>query len=93
MFGRVTTLQSDLDRLDERIRVYQEQTETEWCQLEGWQGAILLVDRTTGKSVSITFWDSARTLRASEPDAGGPQRPGANGATAAVEVYEVAVQV
>lgn len=38
-----------------------------WAQqLPGMRGAIALVDRSTGKGYTITFWESEEALRASE---------------------------
>jgi heme-degrading monooxygenase HmoA len=34
-------------------------------EMPGYKGALSLVDRNTGKSVSITLWDSEEALRAS----------------------------
>ena len=34
-------------------------------EMPGYQGALSLIDRSTGKSVSITLWDSQEALRGS----------------------------
>jgi heme-degrading monooxygenase HmoA len=34
-------------------------------EMPGYKGAISLIDRSTGKSLSITLWDSEEALRAS----------------------------
>ncbi|HVS47763.1 MAG TPA: antibiotic biosynthesis monooxygenase [Candidatus Dormibacteraeota bacterium] len=63
-------------------------------QVDGFLGAVLLVDRTTGSSVGLTFWESERALRASEEVATkfrseGASAIGATG-TPTVERFEVA---
>lgn len=63
-------------------------------QVEGFLGAVLLVDRAGGESLGLTFWADEATLRASEEVAGKFRREGAStiGATTApiVERFEVA---
>ncbi len=63
-------------------------------QVDGFLGALLLVDRTTGNNLGLTFWESEDALRASEDVAGKFRREGATeiGATGAptVERFEVA---
>ena len=63
-------------------------------EVDGFLGAVLLLDRTTGNSLGLTFWESAEALRASEEVAGNFRKEGAStiGATSAptVERFEVA---
>lgn len=63
-------------------------------QVDGFLGAVLLVDRTTGNNLGLTFWESEATLRASEEVANTYRKDGAAalGATGAptVERFEVA---
>ena len=60
---------------------------------EGFLGAMLLIDRDTGNSLGLTFWENEKTLRASEELANTFRREGAStvGATAepTVERFEV----
>ncbi|MGH7687782.1 MAG: antibiotic biosynthesis monooxygenase [Candidatus Dormibacteria bacterium] len=62
-------------------------------QVEGFLGALLLVDRNDGRSLGLTFWESAQALAASEDVASELRRGGAStvGATTepTVERYEV----
>ena len=59
----------------------------------GFLGALLLVDRDTGNSLGLTFWENEETLRASEELANTFRRDGAStvGAVAEpiVERFEV----
>jgi len=63
-------------------------------QVDGFLGAILLVDRTSGNNLGLTFWASEDALRASEEVANRYRKDGAAamGATGApsVERFEVA---
>jgi heme-degrading monooxygenase HmoA len=63
-------------------------------QVDGFLGALLLVDPTSGNSLGLTFWENEAKLRASEEVAGKFRREGAStiGATTppTVERFEVA---
>lgn len=63
-------------------------------QVDGFLGAMLLVDRATGNNLGLTFWEDEAALRASEEVADRHRRDGAAamGATGAptVERFEVA---
>jgi heme-degrading monooxygenase HmoA len=62
-------------------------------QVEGFLGALLLIDRETGNSLGLTFWESQETLKASEQVANKFRREGASTIGAAtpptVERFEV----
>jgi hypothetical protein len=62
--------------------------------MDGNRGAIYLMDRETGKQLSITLWESAEAMRASEEKANqvrgdAAQTTGAD--VGGVERFEVAV--
>jgi heme-degrading monooxygenase HmoA len=63
-------------------------------EVDGFLGAVLLVDPTTGSNLGLTFWVSEDALRASEEVADSHRKDGAAalGATGAptVERFEVA---
>ena len=63
-------------------------------QVDGFLGALLLIDRASGNSLGLTFWENEGKLRASEEVAGKFRREGATeiGATTppTVERFEVA---
>src|SRR5919205_673662 len=65
MFARVTTVQGSPNRMDEGIRYFQEQVVPRVAALEGFQGAYLLINRKTGKTVRITFWETTEAEQAS----------------------------
>jgi heme-degrading monooxygenase HmoA len=62
-------------------------------QVEGFLGALLLIDKGTGNSLGLTFWENEQTLKASEEVASKFRRDGAStiGATTPpqVERFEV----
>jgi heme-degrading monooxygenase HmoA len=94
MFARVSTLQGPPDQVDEGIRAVQEQVIPAARQMRGFQGMLALADRTTGKMVGITLWETEDALRESE-EAASQLRSGAAGAGGAdvvsVERFEVVV--
>jgi heme-degrading monooxygenase HmoA len=65
-------------------------------QMEGNQGATLLVDRTSGKAITITYWDTEDHLRSSSEQADKLRQEAANTgglSIRAVESYEVAMEI
>ncbi len=94
MFARVTTLQGQADRLEEGIRIFQEQTLPVVQAQAGFTGAYLLVDRQQGTALAISVWDSDGAMQQSEHDIAqqrmqAAQQMGAS--TPTVEHYEVVV--
>jgi heme-degrading monooxygenase HmoA len=66
MFVRVTRFQSSPDQLEALITLYREELAPAVSQQHGNLGAALLVDRASGAGHSITYWDTAQSLQASE---------------------------
>ena len=64
--ARVASLQVAPDRLSDALHSIREQAHVEEDELEGWKGLVTLVDRTTGLTKTITFWESDDALRRSE---------------------------
>ena len=54
------------ERIDETIREFQEGQLQALSQQPGYKGVLIGVDRAEGKSVAITFWESAENLRSSD---------------------------
>ena len=90
---RLTTLGGDPAKVDDGIRHFESQVIPAMSQLQGFRGAILLVDRATADAIAITVWDTERDVEASSSQAG-PVRAAAAAAMGAgspqVESYEVA---
>ena len=57
MYARVTTTQFSPYRLDEAISVIRENTVPAAQKQTGFKGYLLLVDRSTGKGITITLWE------------------------------------
>lgn len=66
MFARITWFQSSPDRIEEGTSTYRQQAVPALSALQGYIGAALLVDRGTGAGVTVSYWDSAESMQASE---------------------------
>lgn len=63
---RVAALDVEPWRVVELVYMVRDQFATEADELDGWRGAVLLVDRGSGQTRTITFWESDDALRRSE---------------------------
>ncbi len=94
MFARVSTYQGPPDQIHEGIRYAQENIVPRVQEVEGFEGVYLLVDRQSGKSLSITLWESEEAMRASEEEANQLRSETAEAGgqeVAGVDRYEVAI--
>jgi heme-degrading monooxygenase HmoA len=66
MFLRMTWVQMPPERLDERTANYPQEIQSAFGQLPGFLGMALVANRATGAAASISYWDSADTMQASE---------------------------
>jgi heme-degrading monooxygenase HmoA len=66
LFGRVTTVEGDPGTVDEAIIYTREKLVPAARQLDGNHGLLTLIDRATGKGLTITFWESEEAMRATE---------------------------
>ena len=66
MFARLTIVQAKPEKLDETTKIYEESVIPAAKSQKGYKGGYLLVDRKTGKGVSITLWDSEKDAVANE---------------------------
>jgi heme-degrading monooxygenase HmoA len=64
MVARVSTYEGDADRLDELAEGF-EQSSDAVRELDGFEGAYLLVDRTTGEALTVALWSSPEAAEAS----------------------------
>jgi heme-degrading monooxygenase HmoA len=90
---RVTSLQGDPAKLDQGIRHYESTVVPAVSRLTGFRGAVLFVDRATGKSLAATVWNTKQDLEASSNEVTSIRATAAEeiGATnPQVENYEVA---
>lgn len=65
---RVTSLQGDPAKLEDGIRHYESTVVPAVSQLNGFRGAVLFVDRTAGKALAATVWNTKQDLDASSSD-------------------------
>ena len=66
MFARLTTVQINIDKLDEATKIYGDSVIPAAKSQKGFRGAYLLTDRKTGKGISMTLWDSEEDAIANE---------------------------
>lgn len=93
MHARVTSLSGSAADVDKGIANFRENV-VPFARDEG-KGAILLVDRQTGKAIAITLWEDEQALQASDERANALRADAAEQMGAAeqptIERYEVAV--
>jgi hypothetical protein len=63
MYARVTRTQFSPYRLDESIHIAREQVVPAAQQQTGFKGYLMLVDRSTGKGITITLWEGEEDRR------------------------------
>ena len=91
MHARVSTYQFPPDAIDKAS----EQFDSAMSELDDMKRAVLLVDRTTGKGMTITFWESEETLASSRQAADrvrSAATQAASGSIESVEEYEVLLE-
>jgi heme-degrading monooxygenase HmoA len=92
MHARVTTLNGSPDNADAGIANFRDNV-VPYAKSDG-KGAILLIDRESGRAVAVTFWENEDAMRASEESANALRADAARQMGAqqpTVERYEVAV--
>jgi heme-degrading monooxygenase HmoA len=96
MFARVTTTQGSPEQYDQNVRYIQEQLLPLLKQMPGIKGAYLLVDRQTGKGISLTLWETEEAMNASAQAANQIRAQGVAGTGSTLEGvqgYEVIGQI
>jgi heme-degrading monooxygenase HmoA len=94
MYARVSTYAGTAENFDGGLEKVKSALMPRIQQVPGYRGAMSLIDRSTGRSVSITLWDSDEALRASRQPANHFRSDAAAMSPAeilSVEEYEVAV--
>ncbi len=95
MHARVTTLQLQPDKIDDAVSGLEQNDIPMFKGLDGFKGFSLMVDRSSGKAIGLSYWESEDAMKASEEAvkdarAGAAERGGAS-AEPQVERYEVAI--
>lgn len=95
MFARVSTIKGTPQNVEQGIRNYREQVLPAANNMAGFKGAYLLVDRKSGKTLSITLWESEKAMQDSAAAANKLRADASQIAAASeapgVEMFEVAV--
>jgi heme-degrading monooxygenase HmoA len=95
MHARVSTYTGTSEQLD-RLLEGIDRVRSELSKLNGFQGAYGLVDRDSGKAMTITLWDSEHSAQASA-DAANRMRKQAAEASGhtiqSVDTYEVGLRI
>jgi len=96
MIARVTRYQIDVDRIDESIKNFEENVIPAVKLQKGYRNGYLLIDRKTGNSITIAFWDSEENTVADEQSGNYQKRvdtgKGRYKTPPVRELYEVVVQ-
>ncbi|GHP00968.1 hypothetical protein KSF_110150 [Reticulibacter mediterranei] len=66
MHARATFTQVQPDKLDEAIRIYHDSIVPAAKQQRGFKNLLLLTDRTSGKCITISTWETEADLKANE---------------------------
>jgi heme-degrading monooxygenase HmoA len=94
MFARVSTIHGTPEHIEKAISYLG--APASFRQAQGFKGNYLLVDRESGKMLTITLWEREADLHATAQSVNPLRQEGARlaGATEppVVEVYEVAIQ-
>jgi hypothetical protein len=69
--ARVTRFEGSPDRIDDGVLFINEYIIPDASELTGWRGLITLVDRGTGSTRTISFWDGPESLAATAERAEG----------------------
>jgi len=95
MHARISTYEGDPGKVDEAIGMIEGQVMPAAKAIPGFSAGYWMVDRDTGKAISVTLWETEEALRASEEAADKLRQEGAAASDASivsVDRYEVAVQ-
>lgn len=94
MHARVSTYELATDKLEEGISSFREAIDR-IRELDGFREALFLIDRENGQAVTITFWDGAASMGASNVSASRARSDAARAADGEVKStceYEVAIR-
>ena len=67
MHARVTTIEGQPDRIDSAIQQVRDEVLPVLREQEGWKGFTVLVDRSSGKMIGLSFFEDESALGASDP--------------------------
>jgi heme-degrading monooxygenase HmoA len=76
MNARIGRVSFSSDKADDVIRHVRQEIVPKYEESEGFKGFTLLLDRSSGQGIGISFWESESTMRATD-DLGDQARQGA----------------
>ena len=94
MFARVSTFQGKPEDIEKEIRVVRDEIIPKARVLKGFKGFRMLVNRSSGKSLGVTFWETEEDMKASEQAADRLRKEAAQSAgekIISVERFEIAI--
>lgn len=94
MYARVSRYEVPIQRLDDDIRGADD-TQRKVAEIPGSLGLYYLVDRDSGRTMSITLWESEQLMRESEASADNLRNKTTSASSAritSIERYEVVTQ-
>jgi heme-degrading monooxygenase HmoA len=65
MYVRISTIEGDAGKIDDAVATINEKVLPVLKGIEGFTAANFLADRSSGKLIGLTFWDSESALDAS----------------------------
>ncbi len=90
MHARATTYRGSPEDVQEAIVHYQEGIPS-ILEISGNRGAFLLVDRSAGRGIGVTLWESEEAMRASRKRADDLRQEAQESPGESVDEYEVAI--
>jgi heme-degrading monooxygenase HmoA len=96
VYARVNRFEDRPETVDEAERFAEQKIVPQLETVPGFAGVLSMVDRATGRSLAITFWETEQAMRASEVEADrlrGEISDGAGSEVRAVDRYEVTLRV
>lgn len=95
MHARMTIVEALPEQADSFLTVLREQVLPRARKWDGYRGVLSLIDRSSGKNVTVTIWETEEAMRASDESAGQLRSNAISDVgvsrSPAVERYEVAV--
>ena len=97
MHARMNRLEGPPERIDDMARRFEEVVVPMLRELDGFQGAMILADRTSGANIAISYWESEAAMQASEGAVSQPRQEAEAAAQArsasVVEEFEVMFRI
>jgi heme-degrading monooxygenase HmoA len=66
MFARLLRIKTNIERIDEAAKLFEESVIPSCKNQKGYKGAYFLIDRKTGVSIAITLWENEADMLATE---------------------------